>query len=513
MATIRLSRIRAEQRPFVGVAISGPSYIAVGSNAVYTITDYDSFSTYSVKSSIGTATIDRDKITVAVPSTTLSSQMTLDVKINNINRAFIISLRAGSIISAPVITSPVTDTAGVSNNLTLQASAYTSIPANSLPATASEWVIALDAQFASIAAQQTVTTAPYSFFTANLSSGTKYYARMRYLSNAVTSDWSPVVGFTTTSISIQKPTLSTQNGQTTNIGMNFTVIGSAFSSTPTNSETHVSSTWIVKEKITDAVALEVPNSSVNKLSISIPISDLKTSTEYSIEAKYNGQVAQSPFSDKLMITTASQFIPTAPGTPFGGGYYVGRINIAGVIYALIAAPKTSGETQLQWCTDNIAGPYGLNDGVANTNELARSAELFPVAKWVKGLSIGGYRDWYIPSVDELELCYRQLKPTSASNLAQASGGPRGAMGYNPSSVPSGAAYTSTSPGISSSTLFRSTGAQALRVDIPYWTSSYASGGAGGVGRAYTQEFNYGAQVPVSENASQMVRAVRRVRVS
>lgn len=480
---------------------------------MYTITDYDSFSTYSVKTSIGTATIDRDKITVSVPSTTLSSQMTLDVKINNINRVFIISLRAGSIISAPIITSPVTGAAGVSNNLTLQASVYSSIPANSLPPIASEWVIALDAEFVSVAAQQTVTTAPYSFFTANLSSGTKYYARMRYISNAVTSDWSPVVSFTTTSISIQKPTLSTQNGQTTNIGMNFTVIGSAFSSTPANSETHVSSTWIVKEKITDAVALEVPNSSVNKLSISIPITDLKTSTEYSIEAKYNGQVAQSPFSDKLMITTASQFIPTVPGTPFGGGYYVGRISIGGVIYALVVAPKETGQTSVTWKSGSMVNlPFSLVDGLANTTQMSSQGSLFPIITWVRNLSIGGLRDWYIPSVDELELCYRNLKPTGANNHVQSSDGPRGSMGYNPSSIPTGAAYTLTSPGATASALFASGGAQAFDTNNYYWTSVY-SGANLSSSEAWTQNFLYGSQLVNSTGVARLARAVRRVKIS
>ena len=210
--------------------------------------------------------------------------------------------------------------------------------------------------------------------------------------------------------------------------------------------------------------------------------------------------------------------PTTIGQAYGGGYYAGKIVQGGTTYYLVVAPKASGESSKQWKPANDAGPTAtqtLNNGPAASSSM-NSAE-YPAAQFCEGLSIGGYTDWYMPARDELELCYRNLKPTTDANNTGARSKssytyPEGddvsgdTMGINRNSSPTGSAYTSSVPGQTSVTDFKSGGTEAFYANY-YWSSSeYSSTGA------WSQGFNDGFQFTNSKDNAPYVRAVRRVAV-
>ena len=89
-------------------------------------------------------------------------------------------------------------------------------------------------------------------------------------------------------------------------------------------------------------------------------------------------------------TQQSEITPIL-GTSMGGGFYAGRINIAGTVYALIAAPKAEGEKdEIEYNADwrtSIEGAKSFNDGLVNTNAMADAGS--DLAKWARGLTIGG----------------------------------------------------------------------------------------------------------------------------
>src|SRR5690606_36534493 len=120
-----------------------------------------------------------------------------------------------------------------------------------------------------------------------------------------------------------------------------------------------------------------------------------------------------------------------PGTPFGGGYYVGKIQQDDGVYALIVAPKEAEET-LEWRTTGATSPGTGNsyDGLANT--LAIDDADHPAAQHCLSYNGGGYNDWYMPARLELEICYRYLKPGTQMNST---------VGPNPYSVPPISGYT------------------------------------------------------------------------
>lgn len=196
-------------------------------------------------------------------------------------------------------------------------------------------------------------------------------------------------------------------------------------------------------------------------------------------------------------------LPTIPGQVYGGGYYVGRMKVAGVSYALIVAPKASGESaSLAWKSDNTTtdGKYSTWDGAANTAAMiVAGAAAHPAANFCKNLTIGGYTDWVLPAKDQLELLYRMLKPDATANATS--------YGANPSSDPAGANYTAGSPAQTAIAAFKTGGAEAFGVSGYYWTSTADSNTA-----AWVQGFSDGFQDRNGKNTARRVRAVRMVAI-
>jgi hypothetical protein len=202
-------------------------------------------------------------------------------------------------------------------------------------------------------------------------------------------------------------------------------------------------------------------------------------------------------------------LPETPGVIYKGGYYVGKIKVGVDTYALVLAPKAEGEStiSLKWKTSDTDTPNtgSLNDGWSNTQAMITAgADLHPAAKYCQSLNISGYTDWYLPSVDELEMCYRVFKPTTTANSVGPSGGPYGARGYNPSSIPVGEAYTSTSPAQTSESPFISGGSEAFNTNYHHASSQNA------VALNWMQAFSTGVPGTSLKTTARPVRAVRRV---
>lgn len=164
-------------------------------------------------------------------------------------------------------------------------------------------------------------------------------------------------------------------------------------------------------------------------------------------------------------------------------------------YRLIMAPKSSGETNSlavkNAATALPAGAFTLSEGAKATAAMIAGgdAATYPAAWWAKGLTIGGYSDWYVPARDEAEQMYRNLKPNNSSS----SGGARAnapassyqnlgswsdastANGVNRHSVPLGVAYSGSGyPAQTGVAAFQAGGAEALPSTgstVTYWTSS------------------------------------------
>jgi hypothetical protein len=193
----------------------------------------------------------------------------------------------------------------------------------------------------------------------------------------------------------------------------------------------------------------------------------------------------------------------AIGAALEGGFFAGAFILNGEEFGLIVAPKAEGHrADVEWngSYENVEGALSYDDGAANTEAmLAAGSDL---AKWVRELQIGGFNDWYLPSQDELELCYRHMKPGTDENSCY------GRSGINMSASPQTRPYTPTFPVQTEAEQFRGEGAEAFD-ERAYWSSTqYAGDGS----YAWAQHFDNGTQDWYFKGHDFRARAVRKIKL-
>jgi hypothetical protein len=238
----------------------------------------------------------------------------------------------------------------------------------------------------------------------------------------------------------------------------------------------------------------------------ITVSGLTGNTSYTFTVTATNGVGTSAASAASNSITTQEAPPTVIGQAYGGGFYAGQIGVSGVAtHYIVVGPLASAENaSLQWKTTNTstAGTSSDIDGPTNSSNMNNASH--PAAQFCEGLTIGGYTNWYLPAKNELEVCYYNLKPTTTANNTNPPASQRGA---NPNSVPARpSGYTSGNPAQTSATIFKDTGSEYFTA-AGYWTSTQYSDTAG-----LRQLFNIGSQYYDGKNATNRVRAIRRVAV-
>ena len=199
--------------------------------------------------------------------------------------------------------------------------------------------------------------------------------------------------------------------------------------------------------------------------------------------------------------------PLVIGQAYAGGFYAGQISTAGnsiADYNLVIGPVASAEnSSKKYKNVNTAttGADSVIDGPQNTADIVAdgNATVYPAGHFCNDLVIGGFSDWYMPAKNELEVCYYNLKPTTASNTTLS--------GTNTNAVPSrGSNYTAGTPAQTSATNFQTGGAEQFAGDS-YWSSTEYS-----ATQALLQSFYNGYQFFSSKVGEYRVRAIRRVAV-
>ena len=201
-------------------------------------------------------------------------------------------------------------------------------------------------------------------------------------------------------------------------------------------------------------------------------------------------------------------IPTRIGQKNEGGYFAGLNRIQNCVYAILVAPKsTEGSIRFKTQGSSTPGIRSVNDGWSNTNLMNDISH--PAAQYCRSLNVCGHADYYLPSRDELELCYRYLKPTECCNstvpASTRSGNLSSATGTNWNSIPTGSAYTETNPARTIVNAFCIGGVEAF--EYWYWTSTES---LLYLGRSLIQYFSRGYQGWSDKTHVYRVRPVRRI---
>ena len=202
-------------------------------------------------------------------------------------------------------------------------------------------------------------------------------------------------------------------------------------------------------------------------------------------------------------------IPTRIGQKFEGGYFAGINQIEDCVYAVLVAPKfTEGRLRFKTQLSSTPNTQLVNDGWSNTNAMNNTEH--PAAQYCRSLTVGVHTDLYLPSRDELELCYRNLKPTdwdNETNTGTYIGNLSLANGTNLNAIPTSAAYTKTEPAQTIVTAFRAGSVEAFETGGWYWTSTESSTNTN---ISLIQTFSNGYQRWNSKTYVRRVRGVRRV---
>ena len=190
----------------------------------------------------------------------------------------------------------------------------------------------------------------------------------------------------------------------------------------------------------------------------------------------------------------------AIGTSLAGGFYAGRFQIAGKHFALIVSPA-AGDIEGAWGEygKKLDGCCSMIDGKQNTIDLAESGS--ELARTIMLLDINGFNDWFLPARDQLELLYRNLKPTDSDNWCSY------LDGYNANSVPPGDVYDNEPPAQTAAADFQAGAEHAVRPEW-YWSSTQFSARF-----AFCQTFDDGYQGTSDKYVKLRARAVRMIQLS
>lgn len=221
---------------FSTVSINGPKSVNKGSDTVYTIRNYDSFSEYAISSTLGTVSAVDDLITYSAPSVVGEAGFFVN------GREFKIQV-IDTAPATPTITSPVNLSNLTTTGYTFTTSAY-SVPDAASTHASTDWWLSTRPDFSDTVARVNDSATDKTTWTVNgLTDGQTYYVNARHKSSSgIYSEWSPGVSFTVSVPMPATPTVTSHVNNGTVYQGNQTFTSSAYNITG-NASPHLTSDW------------------------------------------------------------------------------------------------------------------------------------------------------------------------------------------------------------------------------------------------------------------------------
>ena len=193
LATLTSGQVSAGVIPSsvtVGATVSGPKTVYTNTSNTYTITNYDSATTYTLTSSLGS--VSRNGATITFNPTSAGSNGF------SINGAAVNVTVSAPTVNQPSITSPTSGATGQGSSMSFTSAAFAVSGATDTHQS-SDWQIATDAAFTNIVASVTASASNLTSWTASgLTANTTYYVRCRHKGTTLGyGAWSAVVSFST----------------------------------------------------------------------------------------------------------------------------------------------------------------------------------------------------------------------------------------------------------------------------------------------------------------------------
>ena len=169
--------------------LDGSPTVYVNEISTYTITDFDRFLTYNISTDNGAVSLT-DNIISYTPDSPGVGHLYINGK------TYTLSV-TDKIITAPTLTTPVTNTAELGPNVTFAATAFATVPVSSDLHAATDWEIASDNDFTVLVYSSYGNVLDLTDITVTLAPAQSLYARVRYRTDIRVSAWSTPVAFST----------------------------------------------------------------------------------------------------------------------------------------------------------------------------------------------------------------------------------------------------------------------------------------------------------------------------
>lgn len=177
------------------VSLSGPSEVLANEVAIFEITNFDSWKTYTVSTVSGNISRVGNKIHYTAPSSGVTCGFIINGRIIDLD--IVTPLPA---IVTPNIIAPSNNSINISTTPSFSSNSYVGVNGVGTHYS-SDWQISDVIDFSNIVESVTNSTTDKLAWNANqtpLASATMFYARVRYRSSdGIISNWSPVINFTT----------------------------------------------------------------------------------------------------------------------------------------------------------------------------------------------------------------------------------------------------------------------------------------------------------------------------
>lgn len=203
VAVIDESIIYATKDDITGVTLDGLTVVPPGSSNDYLITNYSSFSAYSVATDVGSVSISDDTITLVIDAG--EPQGGINMTVTRDGRAQVFRLAVGAeIVAQPTIVAPADEQTDIPETPTLATSAFATFPNGADTHASTDWQVATDAGFTSVVFESladAVNLTSISIPSGTLSVSTEYHVRARHNGTTLgASAYSPTITFTTADV-------------------------------------------------------------------------------------------------------------------------------------------------------------------------------------------------------------------------------------------------------------------------------------------------------------------------
>ncbi|MGP5238947.1 Kelch repeat-containing protein [Pseudomonas helleri] len=343
------------------VNLDGPVLIYPGSSNTFKITDYNSGSLYTVASDIGAVSRSGDVITLVIAANAVAGVVTLDVTRDGAKETFKLALGSAA-IAKPSFTFPLAGATGVGFEPTLMSSAFAVYPAGYDTHVKTRWQVSRNVGFTDLVVDQLETVNKLSESLAALSKrltpSTQYWARLMHLGNTLQSLYSDVITFTTASVYIRKPTITSPLDGALKVSALAKVIGDAFNVLG-GSDTQDAGRLQISASADFASVVYDSGWSTSQFTSFQLTTPLAFATKYYQRIKYRGlTLGESEWSATVSFTTDEQL--TGTYTQLNGGatprFSPAVVSVGNKLYVFGGGSGSTGLNDL-WVYDSATNSW------------------------------------------------------------------------------------------------------------------------------------------------------------